>query len=147
MTDQTAVEKAVDTAQQVANNPDLQNELAKFVMEFIGSVKEGATWLSGQIPDVIQQLIHWNIAVNVFNIVTCLAIMVVLTRIFITGTTEERRKHAKSTHTETLFFTEYGSHNGMFVPLFLVVAITFFFLYFNCSELLQLVIAPKVWLM
>jgi len=150
MTDQTAVEAAVEVVKQPSVEQALATMITK-VTDASGAVVDAGgkvvDWATVQIPEVLQQLIMWNIAVDSFNLVLFGTMLIVLGKVLTKQMSSEARANCKAKRCENWIYDRDGDcHPGAFVPA-VVLAVLFFCVYVNALELIKLVVAPKVWLL
>ena len=56
-------------------NDELQKQIAEILKQALAAAQHGGQWLAGQIPDVLQQLILWNIWCGIISGIIFLMIL------------------------------------------------------------------------
>lgn len=116
-------------------NDQLQNTINTILIDAIDKAKQGAEFLAGQIPDVVQQLIKWNVALDIVQIYVGV--------LFTSGSLYAMKKFYnkyKQQHTYDcweigIMFSGGAAGIAALVTLFAPVC-----------DLIKLNVAPKLWL-
>jgi len=132
-------------------NEQLQQALVKVITQATDSIEAGVSFLTGQIPDVISQLLQWKLLSASLTVALSLAV-IVITFLFV------KVMMKKPEPGEENFFWDYygapgsGRHDMTF-PSFLisiigpcVILIATAVLISNLYGILQIVVAPKIYL-
>lgn len=131
-------------------NDQLQNALSALIMKANSGIDASTKFLSAEIPDVVRQLIVWNIAREtvwlVFGIVMLITATLVVRKMIrdyktSSKTLERSWVHDGSSYkpaTESCFLTSVACGLALIIGLIISASCVF--------KLLQLWLAPKVWL-
>lgn len=130
----TVAAKAADAT------PTFQDIAKQYLVEAIESAKNGVEWLKGQIPDVLTQFVHWKIAENAISFV----VFAILT--FISGRYFFKLikwfNSDKPASEDTSFAACWGVFfTAVFMIIFGCIA------YGDLKDLVELIVAPKVYLL
>lgn len=134
-------------------NENLNQALTKLIEASLAAMDSAATFLQAEIPEVIHQLLLWHLTYHLIMFVTGLAIIASL--IYVWGkysgrgrVLEEGSNYRDSKYSFTLTHDERGDIGAHMIGSVFITSVisgvvidTFFNL-----EWLQILIAPKVWL-
>lgn len=129
-----SVEQTASTVNTVVNNvansksvTTLDNALADMITSAVGGVKEGISFIQGQLPDVVYQLVVYNRVLCTLGFL--FGIFLILLCVYAV------KKFSK------------GEWDWEFSPVLVVPFIGSVFMIFgSTSEMLKLWFAPKIWL-
>jgi hypothetical protein len=66
----SSVSSAGNTITDAASKvPEFKDIVSQTLVDSISAVKSGAAWIQGQIPDILTQFLHWQLAKNVVTLV------------------------------------------------------------------------------
>ena len=115
-------------------NETLQKAVAVMIEKAISGIDTAANFLAAEIPDVIHQLLMWNLTYSFLKASLCFAIVVAIVYFAYHG---EKKLHAE------------GDHGSKGLPTFVAAVLIvgpFCGLCSSVTEALKIWIAPKVWL-
>ena len=137
-----AAGNAVTTVEQSKTFDDFKNLAYKTLVDSIQSAKDGIAWVKGQIPDILTEYLHWKLAVDVVYVVGGLIWFVTLMVI-------SRKVYKWLANSEKSFFANDGAPFVIVGALAaLLFSIPFFGVMFHhLMEMLQIIFAPKVYLL
>lgn len=135
-------------------NEQLQQALAEIIKRATTGIDSATAFLATEMPDVVYQLLLWYGVKSALLCVSGITILVLfvwfLNKYCGKGKVKSYYSNGSIKELEQTFtHNEYGSlHGGIFVVVFLgsvVVSITGLFIFSN-MDWLQILIAPKIWL-
>lgn len=116
-------------------NDELQKQIAAILKQALEAAQHGGQWLAGQIPDVLHQLLLWNIAIGAICLIGLLLVVVGDILIW-------RKAFAYEA-------SEHGDGNGVFAAGVATVVLLIPLLIFASNTLdgLKALVAPKLFLL
>ena len=118
----------------------LEDTVNTILQDAIAKASEGAEFLKEQIPDVVQQLLHWNLARDLFWFSIGLAVTAAYVAIAVKCYQRMRESEFDEMTVMPCIFILAG---GAFLELPALIEGVFN----HGLDALQIVIAPKVWLL
>lgn len=118
-------------------NEELQKQIAAILKQALEAAQHGGQWLAGQIPDVLRQLLVWNITVGAL---CALGLLVLL----ILDVVAWRKAAAYEGAADI-----YRSGNGYFTAAMMtgIACLPGTFLLMGASDGLKAFVAPKLFLL
>jgi uncharacterized membrane protein len=112
----------------------LNDALVDIIQKTQGAVESGVSFLSQQIPEVIQQLLMWKLVESIVLLVVGLIAVVAYIVAVMAAVKYDSVVYAGDTTFPTALFGSFIGLTGAILGIFSVL------------EILQIYIAPKVWL-
>lgn len=138
----TASSVAASTAEKAGKIlPKVDTILANMFEHAASAVQDGAIWLQGQIPDVIKQFLKWKATEDIVYIV--LGLMVGLGAYIISRICWKMHKTA----VENSHYYDGSWMIGVILPAIIGTILTLLIVCHNLLDLLEILIAPKVYLL
>jgi hypothetical protein len=119
----------------------VQDAISQILLNGLDAAKNGAEWLKGQIPDVIQQFLYWNAAKDAVYIV--MGIFLFILGIYLSSKIKKEylKMHSLSEYynDSAVFGTWFVLLLGIFIGTIMVIT--------NSLDIIEIFIAPKVYLL
>lgn len=120
-----------------SNLPAFKDIATQTLLDSISAVKSGAAWVQGQIPDILTQFLHWQLAKNIIFVVFGLIGLATITRII---TLPVVKKFMKEDYD--------GFATVIIIAISIAVAVGMVMITSqSILHIAQIVIAPKVYLL
>lgn len=117
-------------------NEELQKQIADILKQAMAVAQHGGQWLSGQVPDVLNQLIAWTITVAAVSAV-CLIVMVIITF-----------KVEKKVRAFMLDDTDWAPAYAIFIVVMIILYITAgWYMLDTVLDGIKAFVAPKLFLL
>jgi hypothetical protein len=113
----------------------LEDVLVKYIEKAAGSIEKGVEFALEQAPEIIEQLLRWEMTISFLKMLAAIVIFAVLIK-FNLWQIRYWKKHLKD---------HYDVHEGIVANIIQVPLIIIAFTIFNLTWL-KIWIAPKVWL-
>ena len=133
----SSVNNVVQSVSHSESVQSLDNALAQMITSVVGGIKEGVSFVQGQLPDVIMQLVVYNRVLLTTYIVFGILLIPFIIWLIRKGITESKKKYSEISE-GMMVVSIIGSIAGVFASCIIIGA--------NFSEFLKIWFAPKVWL-
>ena len=134
-------------------NPELSNTLISILNDITTNVSTAKNFVLGELPDVIQQLLTWKL-MN-FIVLYVLCILVLIASIFIYRTLMTIDRNTMSTFQKNAVCSWYSDgtytlkdqHQLLVILSVFGIGASIIFMLTNLNVLLELIFAPKLYLL
>ena len=120
-------------------------QLAKILQKGIEVAEKSGHFIIEQAPDLIQQLIIWKSVSYIFNILVGLSLLYACYQWY-KMVKNKIEKNNNNNNKGILWDEDFEDYPGLIIGGLFIVIISISILFISIHNLIQIIIAPKIWL-
>jgi len=125
----------------------IEDTVVELIQKSVSSVEQGISWLSGELPDVIHQFLMWKLAASIlFIVLWCIGAFIWSRYYAEYKRIEVQNSSNRNTYTRYAPIIDTGTYETILILSGLVMSVLFFVVVTCGFTILQILIAPKIYL-
>lgn len=123
----------------------LEQTVVDVINKSVSSIEKGAEFLAGQLPDIAEQYLRWQFMKNLFEAFLAVILIVVF---FVSVFLSVKYTKNNKKNYDSLYYESGGMFPWMVVGIFSFIQfmVIWPWFYHSCSTMIQIYVAPKVYL-
>ena len=123
----------------------IEDTVVELIQKSVSSVEQGISWISGELPDVIHQFLMWKLAASIlFIVLWCIGAFIWSRYCAEYKRIEVQNSSNRNTYNAPIIDTE--TYETILILSGLVMSVLFFGVVVCGFTILQILIAPKIYL-